>query len=81
MWARSEGLKKLRRDWHEFRIRARREAFSTDEFANSEITEYDLDTAGITGQDNPKSYQYDRPLNGENGTPDNGTDVREFANR
>ena len=81
MWARSESLKPVWSEWHKNRINARRTAFSIDEFGDIDITKYDLDTAGITGQDNPESYSYDRPLNGENGTPDNGTDVRSFNNR
>jgi len=75
---RSNDAKKIRTDWHEFRANARRTAFSEDEFAPGARTEYDLDTAQITGEDNPRSYTYDRPVDilGEN-----GTDVRELDDR
>lgn len=77
MWARSESLKPVWSRWHQARIDARHNAFSVDEFGETDIVKYDLDTAGITGEDNPKTYQYDRPLNEER----RGIDVREFANR
>lgn len=73
MFARSEHLKKLRSDYHAFRQEARETAFSIEEFGEPAKTEYDLETAGITGQDNPRSYTWDRPM-GEG----NGTDVREL---
>jgi len=76
MWPQSENLKRIRKDWHEFRIEARRNAFNVDEFGDTERIEYDLDTAGITGQDNPDSYDFNRPLDME-GTPRNGRDIRE----
>lgn len=49
-------------DWHEFRARARREAFSPEEFSEIERTQYDLDddderSANITGEDNPDTYR------------------------
>jgi len=49
-------------DWHATRQRARENAFSPEEFSEIERTEYNLDSddrlspAGITGQDNPASY-------------------------
>lgn len=49
-------------DWHRFRAEARRTAFSPEEFSQIERTEYNLDSddrlspAGVTGQDNPDSY-------------------------
>lgn len=45
----------------ERRAEARRTAMSTDEFGAIEIEENDLDTAGITGEDNPRTYQVDPP--------------------
>jgi hypothetical protein len=81
MWARSENLKTVNSEWHLFRINARRTAFSKEEFSESEQVEYDLDTADITGKDNPRSYTYDRPLNEPDGTPNNGTDVRTLDDR
>lgn len=43
--------------WHEFRQEARRNAQSIDEFGAIEQELYDLDTAGITGRDNPETYR------------------------
>ena len=49
-------------EWRAFRQRARENAFSPEEFSDIERTEYNLDSddrlspAGITGQDNPASY-------------------------
>jgi len=76
MWPQSENLKRIREDWHKFRIEARRNAFNVDEFGETEKIEYDLDTAGITRQDNPDSYDFNRALDME-GTPRNGRDIRE----
>lgn len=48
--------------WHEFRAKARRNAFSPEEFSPAERARYNLDSddpvspAGITGQDNPDTY-------------------------
>jgi len=48
--------------WHNFRERARREAFSPEEFSDSDRVRYNLDddarisSANITGQNNPASY-------------------------
>ncbi len=70
----SNDSKKIRKDWHTFRENARQTAFGPEEFAPSDRIEYDLDDAGITGEDNDRTYTYDRPVDilGEN-----GTDVRE----
>jgi hypothetical protein len=77
MWARQESLQGIWSEWHKKRINARRTAFSVDEFGETDIVKYDLDTAGITGEDNPRTYQFDRPLNEER----NGIDIRHFVNR
>lgn len=77
MWPQSENLKRVRADWHEFRREARESAFSIEEFGDTERVEYDLDTAGITGQDNPDSYDNNRPLADMDGVPSNGRDIRE----
>jgi hypothetical protein len=47
-------------------------------FGDIEKTAFDLDTADVTGQDYNKNYEWDRPLNDVDGTPNNGTDVREL---
>lgn len=75
-FARSQSAKHISEDWHRFRLKARRNAFSKEEFGEIEQTKYDLDTARITGEDNDRNYTYNRPLNGEDGSPNNGTDVR-----
>lgn len=81
MWSRSENLKPINSEWHEFRARARRTAFSPEEFSEGDQIEYDLDTAGITGADNPRSFEVDRPLTEEAGNMNNGFDVRDLNNR
>lgn len=64
-------------DWHAFRERARREAFSAEEFGSLDRERYDLDddaerSAGITGEDNPDTYR------GEGAALDpEGRDIRE----
>lgn len=40
----------------EERERARREAMSVEEFGEIERERYDLDSAGITGEDNPETF-------------------------
>lgn len=78
MFPRSEGLKPIWSEWHEQRQEARETAFSLDEFGETEITKFDLDTAGITGQDNDRTYEWD-PVIDLLGT--SGTDVRRLKNR
>ena len=77
MWPRQEGLQAIWGEWHEKREDARRNAFSVDEFGETDKVKFDLETAGITGEDNPRTYQFDRPLNEER----RGIDVRDFNNR
>lgn len=81
MWPRQESLQGVWEEWHRKRIEARQTAFSTDEFGDIEITKFDLDTAGITGQDNPRTYMIDRPLSEEDGNMNNGFDVRNLKDR
>ena len=81
MWARSETLENLSTDWHQFRINARRTAFSKEEFGEIEQIKYDLDTARITGKDNPRSYTVNRPIQGADGNMNNGVDVRTLDQR
>lgn len=59
MFRRSRGNKPLDSEWHEKRQEARKTAFSLAEFSQEEITRYDLDTARITGRDNPRTYEMD----------------------
>jgi len=75
-FARSQSAKHISKDWHTFRINARRTAFNPSEFGEIEQIKYDLDTARITGEDNDRNYTYNRPLSGGDGSPNNGTDVR-----
>ncbi len=67
--------------WHRERQRAREQAYSGDLdafFSNSEIIKYNLETAEITGEDNPRMYLFRRTIDlfGIN-----GTDVRTLRNR
>jgi len=59
MFPRFEGLQGVWEEWHEERQKARETAFSVGEFGPEDVTEYDLDTADITGQDNSDTYDYD----------------------
>jgi len=45
-------------EWHQFRIDARQEHFSITEFGEVDRVKYDLETAGITGRDNPDTFRY-----------------------
>lgn len=73
MFKRAESAKPVDADWHEFRQTARKTAFSPDEFSETEKVKYDLDTARITGEENPRTYTVDRPIDN---LMDNGTDIR-----
>lgn len=81
MWPRQGSLQAINEEWHRQRIRARKTAFNPETFGPIERTKYDLDTAGITGEDNPRSYKVNRPLNGEDGNMNNGTDIRRLDDR
>jgi len=71
-------MKPVNADWHLFRANARRTANSKEEFAEADQVKYDLDTAQITGEDNPRNFTYDRPVDILN---ENGTDVRDLEDR
>ena len=75
---RSESMKPLDGEWHRFRQEARESAFSINEFSDEEITRYDLETARITGKENPRTYTVNRPIDllGVN-----SLDLRELFNR
>ncbi|UBF23323.1 hypothetical protein M1M40_gp45 [Halorubrum tailed virus 29] len=78
---RSPGARAVDADWHEQRQRAREQAYSGDLdgfFSDTEIIKYDLETAQITGEDNPRLYIFNRTLDvfGVN-----GTDVRNLRDR
>jgi cysteinyl-tRNA synthetase len=78
LFRRSESGKKVDQEWHQFRQNAREGAMDIKEFSDSEQLRYNLDTAGITGQDNPRTYTFRRAVDifGVN-----GVDVRELRNR
>ena len=78
MFRRSKSARPVDGEWHQRREEARRTAFSVNEFGPAEISKFNLDTARITGEDNPLSYTIDRPIDtlGEN-----GRDIREDKNR
>jgi hypothetical protein len=70
--------KVLREDWHRFRQNARETAFHPELFADSDFIEFDLDTARITGEDNPRTYIWDRSIDL---LDVNGYDVRDGDRR
>lgn len=42
--------------WHAGRQDARETAMDVDEFSDGEVEQFDLDTARITGRENPDTY-------------------------
>jgi hypothetical protein len=81
MWPRSENLKPIWEDWHETRHAARVSTFNVEEWSDIEITKYDLDTADITGEDNPRSYEIDNQSAEIDGVQNNGEDIRTLDRR
>jgi len=78
---RSPGARAIDSDWHRQRQRAREEAYSSDLeawFSDTEIIKYNLDTARVTGADNPRVFLWRRAIDlfGIN-----GTDVRNLRDR
>jgi len=71
-------MKPLDSEWHKFRQEARESAFSINEFSDEEINRYNLETARITGKENPRTYTVNRPIDllGVN-----GIDLRTLFNR
>ena len=59
MFPRSAGMKAVNGEWHRFRQEARQNAYSIEEFGPDERVKYNLDTARITGRENPDTYRYD----------------------
>jgi hypothetical protein len=78
LFDRTKSGKRIDSRWHSFREQARRTAVSPEEFAPSDRVHYDLDTAGITGKDNPRTYTHNRPTNL---VYTNEIDVRELRDR
>lgn len=54
---RANGGSPIWRDWHVEREEARRSEMNEAFFGPIETERYDLDTAGITGEDNPETYR------------------------
>ncbi len=77
-FARSPGLKKADRRWYENRIRARRTGFNLNDFSDEEIVKYDLETARITGSDNPQNFRLNPDIDILNVR---GIDVQDLHNR
>jgi hypothetical protein len=75
MFARAEASRPIDERWHVARQEAREAAFNLDEFGDVEIEKYDLDTARITGDVNPRSYTVDQVVE-EDGITNSGTDIR-----
>jgi len=78
---RSPGVRSVDAEWHRNRQRAREQAYNGDlisQFSPEEIVKYELDTARITGRENPRMYLFNRAydLFGQN-----GTDIRKLRNR
>lgn len=59
-------------EWHLRRQDARETAFSPEEFSPQERERFDLDDAGITGEDNPETFHGQDRLN-----PDVEGDIRD----
>jgi len=78
MFKRGESAKPVWTDWHEFRENARKTAYSEDEFGEVDKVKYDLDTADITGRDNPRTYEL-HPAIDVLGV--SGTDIRTLDDR
>ncbi|AGM11135.1 hypothetical protein M196_gp43 [Halorubrum tailed virus 4] len=72
---RSPGARPADADWHRGRQRARETAFnsSLDLFSETEKVKYELDTARVTGRENPQLYIWNRAIDVFG---INGTDVR-----
>ncbi|AHG00917.1 hypothetical protein HALLA_12095 [Halostagnicola larsenii XH-48] len=54
---RDESARAVDGEYHAFRERARKTAFSEEEFDPIDQERYDLDDAGIDGRDNPDTYE------------------------
>ncbi len=78
MFPESRSAKPVDKEWHQFRESARKSAFSIGAYSNNDIIRYNLDTAGITGEDNPRTFMFMRELDtlGEN-----GIDIRDLKDR
>lgn len=78
MFPESASAKAVDKEWHKFRQSAREDAFSLGAFSENDIIRYNLETAQITGEDNPRTYLFTRQLNtlGEN-----GIDIRDLKDR
>jgi hypothetical protein len=80
-FARSPGAKPTQAWWHEGRQDARERAFSGDltaQFSDTEIIKFDLETAQITGAENPRLWKM-MPVYDILGI--SGTDVRPLRDR
>ena len=75
---RSEGAKAVDRDFHRSRERARQTGFNVGMFGDSEIVQYNLETARINGSDNPHTYRVSRAIQF---LGVNGVDVRDLRDR
>jgi hypothetical protein len=66
---RSQSFKHIDEEWHETRNNARHFTFGLSDWGEEDIVKYDLETAGITGRLNARSYKFERPLDhfGSNG--------------
>jgi len=67
--------KLLTAEYYLFRENARRTAFHEENFSDADREEFDLETAGITGEDNNDNYRFNRPVDT---LGQNGTDVRDL---
>jgi len=62
MFRQSASAKPVDAEYLQFRQHARETAYSLAEFSPEEINRYDLETARITGRENPETYEVDRPI-------------------
>jgi hypothetical protein len=75
MFARADASRPIDERWHVARQTARESAFSLDEFGDIAIEKYDLDTARVTGRENPRSYTVEQSVE-QDGITNSGTDIR-----
>lgn len=78
MFPESGSAKAVDKEWHKFRQSSREDAFSLGAFSENDIIRYNLDTAGITGEDNPRTFMFQRQLDTLGET---GIDIRDLKDR
>jgi GH25 family lysozyme M1 (1,4-beta-N-acetylmuramidase) len=78
MFPESASAKPVDKRFHRFRQDARTSSFSIGAYSDNDIERYNLETAQITGEDNPRTYLFMRNLDTLGET---GVDIRSLKNR